>query len=75
MEIAKSLEAKDSRVVVVENPTGRTAAGLNRAIAAARYAIIVRVDGHSQIPIDYCETAFQILNETGAVNVGGVMAA
>jgi hypothetical protein len=35
----------------------------------------VRVDGHSQIPIDYCETAFQILNETGAVNVGGIMAA
>ncbi|MEY3250763.1 MAG: hypothetical protein RLZZ27_871, partial [Actinomycetota bacterium] len=45
------------------------------AIAASRYAIIVRVDGHSQIQMDYCETAFQILNETGAVNVGGIMAA
>jgi GT2 family glycosyltransferase len=75
MKIARSLEAKDPRVVVVENPTGKTAAGLNLAIAAAQYLIIVRVDGHSQIPIDYCETAFQILNETGAVNVGGIMAA
>ena len=75
MQIAKALESRDSRVVVVENPTGKTAAGLNLAIAASRYAIIVRVDGHSQIPIDYCETAFQILNETGAVNVGGIMAA
>jgi len=75
MEIAQRLQAKDSRVVVVDNPTGRTAPGLNRAIAASRYSIIVRVDGHSQIPSDYCETAFQILAETGAVNVGGVMAA
>ena len=75
MEIAQALHAKDSRVVVVENPTGRTAPGLNRAIAASRYSIIVRVDGHSQIPDNYCETAFQTLLETGAVNVGGVMAA
>jgi glycosyltransferase involved in cell wall biosynthesis len=75
MKIARSLQSKDSRVVVVENPTGKTAAGLNLAIAATRYSIIVRVDGHSQIPIDYCESAFQILNETGAVNVGGIMAA
>ncbi len=75
LKIAQSIQARDSRVVVVENPTGKTAAGLNLAIATARYSIIVRVDGHSQIPHDYCETAFQILNETGAVNVGGIMAA
>jgi succinoglycan biosynthesis protein ExoA len=75
MKIAKAIQSRDSRVVVVENPTGKTAAGLNLAIASAQYSIIVRVDGHSQIPIDYCEKAFQILNETGAVNVGGIMAA
>jgi glycosyltransferase involved in cell wall biosynthesis len=65
MEIAKSLEFRDSRVVVVENPTGKTAAGLNLAIAASRYSIIVRVDGHSQIPSDYCETAFQCRRHHG----------
>jgi glycosyltransferase involved in cell wall biosynthesis len=75
MKIAKSIQSRDSRVVVVENPTGKTAAGLNLAIAAARYSIIVRVDGHSQIPVDYCETAYQVLHQTGAVNVGGIMAA
>ena len=75
MKIAKSMQSRDSRVVVVENPTGKTAAGLNLAIAAAQYSIIVRVDGHSQIPVDYCETAFQVLSQTGAVNVGGIMAA
>ena len=75
MQIATQLQAKDSRVVIVENPSGRTAAGLNLAIATSRYSIIVRVDGHSQIPSNYCETAFTVLAETGAVNVGGVMAA
>ena len=75
LQIAQALQAKDSRVVVVDNPTGKTAAGLNRAIAASKYSIIVRVDGHSQLPKNYCELAFNLLSETGAVNVGGVMAA
>ena len=75
LQIAQALQAKDSRVVVVDNPTGRTAAGLNRAIAASKYSIIVRVDGHSQLPNNYCELAFNLLSQTGAVNVGGVMAA
>ena len=44
--IAHSLAKADSRVVVVSNPSGRTASGLNLAVAASRYSIIVRVDGH-----------------------------
>ncbi len=74
-EIASALQISDSRVRIVENPSGRTAAGLNLAIAASRFSIIVRVDGHSNIPQDYCESAFQILESSGAVNVGGIMAA
>lgn len=73
--IAHSLAKHDSRVVVVSNPTGRTAAGLNLAVDVSRYSIIVRVDGHSRIPHDYLSLAFEILKDTGAVNVGGIMAA
>lgn len=73
MEIARKLQNQDSRVIVIENPTGRTAAGLNLAIAASNYSIIVRVDGHANIPTNYCQTAYEILKETGAVNVGGIM--
>jgi len=75
LEIAQRLHMNDARVVIVENPTGRTAAGLNRAITAAQYSIIVRVDGHSNIPNNYCHLVSEILEKTGAVNVGGVMAA
>ncbi len=75
LKIATALAVADPRVVIVLNPTGRTAAGLNLAIKAARYSIIVRVDGHSEIPKDYLTLAYSILSETGAVSVGGVMAA
>ena len=74
-EIASELAAKDSRVVLVENPTGRTASGLNAAIARAKYSIISRIDGHSEISPTYLRDAVAILNKSGAVNVGGIMAA
>jgi glycosyltransferase involved in cell wall biosynthesis len=74
-EIAAQLHAKDSRVVLVENPTGRTAAGLNAAIAKARFEIICRIDGHAEISKSYIADAVEIMQSKSAVNVGGVMAA
>ena len=74
-KIAQELRAKDPRVILVDNPTGRTAAGLNLAIAQSKYPIIVRVDGHAEIPRNYITLAVEILGKTGAVNVGGVMGA
>ena len=75
LEIANKLAAADKRVKVVANPSGRTAAGLNLAIQNSSHPIIVRVDGHAKIPNNYISIAVQLLDETGAVNVGGVMAA
>ena len=75
MEIAKKISERDPRVIIVENPSGRTAAGLNLALAASRFPIIVRVDGHSEIPKNYVSTAVDVLKKTGAANVGGMMAA
>ena len=74
-EIASALAARDSRVILVDNPSGRTANGLNSAIAKSRYPIISRIDGHSEISNSYLKDAVTILLQTKAVNVGGVMAA
>jgi len=74
-EIADQLHREDSRVIVVANPTGRTAAGLNAALNTANGTVIVRVDGHAQIPSNYISIAVELLATTGAVNVGGMMAA
>jgi len=74
-EIAAGLREKDSRIVLVENPTGRTAAGLNAAIGAAKFEIICRIDGHAEISKSYIADAVEIMQSSDAVNVGGIMAA
>ena len=74
-EIADAISKRESRVVLVDNPTGRTAAGLNLALKKSQNPVIVRVDGHAQIPNSYLSLVVEILKKTGAVNVGGVMAA
>ena len=74
-EIATKLASQDNRVKLIDSPTGKTAAGLNLALAASKSPVIVRVDGHAQIPKNYISLIVEILNKTGAVNVGGVMAA
>lgn len=73
-EIAAEL-VRDPRVRTVRNPSGRTPAGLNAAIAASEGDVIVRVDGHAMLPPDYVRTAVADLQATGADNVGGMMAA
>lgn len=75
LEVAQEMSRTDMRVVIVESPTGRTAAGLNLALHRSQSPIVVRVDGHAQIPPDYLRLVVEILTATGAVNVGGVMAA
>lgn len=74
-QIAENLRRSDARIILVDNPSGKTAAGLNLAIAKAKYPLIVRVDGHATIPSHYLTLATSLIHETGAVNVGGMMAA
>ena len=75
LEIAYEMASQDSRIRVIENPTGKTPNGLNAALQNSRHDIVVRIDGHSEIESHYIRTAVEILNETGAANVGGLMAA
>jgi succinoglycan biosynthesis protein ExoA len=74
-QIARDLAAAEPRITVVANPTGRIPAALNLAVAAARYQVIARIDGHALFPPEYLRTALAVLAATGAADVGGVMAA
>ncbi|MEM6457293.1 MAG: glycosyltransferase, partial [Acidobacteriota bacterium] len=60
-------------VIVIDNPAGIVAPGLNRAIRRSRGAIVVRVDGHTEIATDYVRCCVAALASTGADNVGGRM--
>jgi succinoglycan biosynthesis protein ExoA len=72
-EIAAELAAADPRVRVVENPAAKTPVAMNLGIAAAAYDVVVRVDGHGELTDGYIKRAVELLEETGAANVGGVM--
>ena len=72
--IAQEL-AKDQRIKLVENPSGKTAAALNNAIKISNFDIIVRLDGHAIVDSYYIKNAVETLVESGADNVGGLMKA
>jgi glycosyltransferase involved in cell wall biosynthesis len=74
-EIAREIVAGDPRVRLIPNPAGITPSGLNAAIREAKYDIIVRVDGHGLLSPGYIRRAVEVLDATGADNVGGIMAA
>src|ERR1700722_902667 len=73
--IARELAAADSRITVVANPSGQIASAMNAAVKSARHGIITRIDGHAMLPDGYLRTAVRTLLETGAADVGGMMAA
>ncbi|MGH8774615.1 MAG: glycosyltransferase family 2 protein [Jiangellaceae bacterium] len=73
--IAAGLAERDQRIRVVDNPAGRTPNGLNAAIKAARHGVVVRVDGHGLLSSGYIRRAVEVLQQTGAANVGGIMQA
>ena len=71
-DLAARLQDSEPRLRTVDNPTGKTPAGLNAAIRATRGDIVVRVDGHAVLSPGYITRAVETLQRTGAVNVGGV---
>ncbi|OYN87871.1 glycosyl transferase family 2 [Parenemella sanctibonifatiensis] len=72
-EVAAEIVRQHPQVRVVDNARGWTPVGLNLAIAEARHDILVRVDGHGELTDGYITLAVQVMAETGAANVGGVM--
>jgi len=73
--VAKELAAKYSNIKHIENPKGLTTSGLNLAITLSTSEVIIRVDAHSELVEGYIARGVEILAETGAVLVGGVMSA
>jgi len=72
-DVLAAMSAADPRIQVVQNPAGSTPSGLNLAIRASRYPVVIRVDAHSELPVDYTRIAVETLLRTDADNVGGVM--
>lgn len=70
-ELLESFAAAHPRVRVIDNPEQTTPYGLNHAIRSADGDIIVRMDVHTRYADDYIRRCVEVLDKTGADNVGG----
>lgn len=70
-----AVATSDRRIRVVPNQSRTTPAGLNAAIAASEGEVVARVDAHAVLPPGYLRRAVELLEETGADNVGGIQQA
>jgi glycosyltransferase involved in cell wall biosynthesis len=70
-EIVARLAAADPRVVLVDNPRRLQAAAMNEIVRRARGDVIVRMDVHCEYASDYVRKCVEVLERTGADNVGG----
>lgn len=74
-EILDRLRVEDPRIQVIDNPDRLQAAGLNAAIRVSRGEVIIRMDVHAEYAPDYVRRCVEVLEETGADNVGGAQRA
>ncbi|WBU38163.1 glycosyltransferase family 2 protein [Homoserinibacter sp. YIM 151385] len=73
--IVESMTQRDPRIRIVHNEGTDIPIGLNLAIAASRFPVIVRVDAHTQLMEGYTARGVATLERTGAASLGGVMEA
>ena len=62
-------------VSLLDNPSRIVPPAFNIGLRHAQGQIIVRVDGHCEVSPDYVRRCVQLLQETGADNVGGLQRA
>lgn len=74
-QVIDQMAAADPRIRSIPNELGSTPGGLNAAIRASSYPIVVRVDAHSVLPTNYTRIGVETLQRSGADNVGGIMKA
>ncbi|NML15096.1 glycosyltransferase family 2 protein [Azohydromonas caseinilytica] len=70
-EELQRLATADAHIRVIDNPGRIVSCGLNRALAAARGEIIVRMDVHTTYAPDYVAQCVAALQRSGAAVVGG----
>jgi SAM-dependent methyltransferase/GT2 family glycosyltransferase len=66
-------DAGDRSVEVLDNPDRIVPTAMNLGLACTSGDVVVRVDGHCSIPPDYVRRCVELLEQTGADCVGGVL--
>jgi glycosyltransferase involved in cell wall biosynthesis len=74
-DIVRRLADTHPNLHLVDNPNRNQAAGLNAAIAISRGEVIARLDGHAAWRRWHVQRCVELLESTGADNIGGRMEA
>ncbi len=74
-DILDALTAEDDRIRWISNPDRIQACGMNEIIRAGRGEVVVRLDAHAEYAPDYVRRCVEVLERTGADNVGGAQRA
>jgi len=74
-DILARLAAADPRIRVIDNPQRLQAAALGLIVKQATGDVIVRMDVHCEYAPDYVRKCVEVLERTGADNVGGAQRA
>jgi succinoglycan biosynthesis protein ExoA len=70
-DVLDEYSARYPQLRFVSNPARIVSTGLNAAIRAARGEIVIRMDAHTSYAPNYCRICVDVLERTGADNVGG----
>lgn len=70
-EILEEFSRQNQSIRILKNEEKIVSTGLNAAVRAARGEIIIRMDVHTSYAPDYCQRCLEVLDRTGADNVGG----
>lgn len=71
LEILRRRAASNPRLCVVRNELQHVSPGLNLALNRARGRYVIRMDVHTSYAEDYIAACLDVMEETGAANVGG----
>jgi succinoglycan biosynthesis protein ExoA len=74
-DILARLAEADPRIRVIDNPARLQAAALGLLVKQASGDVIVRMDVHCEYAPDYVRKCVEVLDRTGADNVGGAQRA
>jgi glycosyltransferase involved in cell wall biosynthesis len=72
-DILFRLSLQDGRLRVIDNPARTTPCGMNAGIRDAKGKYIAIMGAHNRYAPDYLRRSVEVLQETGASNVGGAM--
>jgi succinoglycan biosynthesis protein ExoA len=70
-EILRKAWSTQPKIRVIDNPGKIVSTGLNAGIRAAEGSVILRMDAHTEYSPDYVRRCVELLQSTGADNVGG----